>query len=415
MQRWREGLAAPLHRWRWLTALVLLGCALTGLLSGVGLSEWPEIGAAGFATKLYLSLGLFVFGGLDMGVPVGGPQFGRTLLWTAYFGAPLLTASALIETLMRAVARDRWHLRRLTDHLVIVGAGSLSLTYLRLLRRRHPRLPVVVLVDEIEVTRRQELEQAYGVRVVVGDPTHQFMLRQLRLRRARRVILLPDTDFQAFEAATKMLRLYPVLESRLVLHSHNLRFLRTMQTTSLGQRVIGFNCYHLAAAGLVRDYLLQHFRRTGSKDVVVLAGFGRFGQTILEELHAHAATEISTVALIDLDADRRVLVVQEQGLLPGDYRQVVVQGHVGHPEVWRRLAESVDLTHAHPTVILGTGSAEENLRAALWVKGRWPNALVFSRTNDVSAFATDVGAEHDIHAISITKLVEDNLPAEWLG
>jgi voltage-gated potassium channel Kch len=356
-----------------------------------------------------------VFGGLDVGFPVGGPLVGRVLLWLAYFGAPLLTASAAIETAMRVMRRDRWQLRRLSKHVVIVGAGTLTLTYLRVLRRRWPDVPVVVLVESIEITRRQELEQTFGVKVVVGDPTHEFMLRQLRLRRARRVVLLPDDNFLAFEAASKMLRLYPSLESRIVLHSHNLRFLRTMQSTALGRCCNYFNCYHLAASGLVRDYLLQHFQHTGVKDVVVLAGFGRFGQTILEELQNHAAGEFSTVGLIDLDVERRVLVVQEQGYLREDYRRVLVHGHVGHPEVWRKLAESVDLSRSEPTVILGTGSPEENLRAAMWVKRRWPNALVFARTNDVSMFATDVGAEHDINAISITKLVEDNIPQAWLG
>jgi Trk K+ transport system NAD-binding subunit len=363
----------------------------------------------------YYSLGLFVFGGLDVGFPVGGPLAGRVMLWVAYFGAPLLTVSAAIEAAMRVMRRDHWQLRRLSGHVVVVGAGALTLTYLRVLRRKWPDVTVVVLVEAIEVTRRQELEQTFNVRVVVGDPTHEFMLRQLRLRRARRVVLLPDDNFQAFEAASRMLRLYPVLEGHIVLHSHNLRFLRTMQESSLGTRCTGFNCYHLAASGLVRDYLLQHFHQTGVKDVVVLAGFGRFGQTILEELQNHAAGEFSTVGLIDLDAERRLLVVQEQGHLFEGYRRVLVQGHVGHPEVWRKMSEAVDLDHSEPTVILGTGSPEENLRAAMWVKQRWPNALVFARTNDVSVFATDVGREHDINSISITQLVEDNIPDGWLG
>lgn len=381
----------------------------------MSLSQRLDVGEAGSLITLYYSLGLFVFGGLDVGFPVGGPVVGRAGLWLAYFGAPLLTASAVIEAAMQVMRRDRWQLRRLSDHVVIVGAGSLTISYLRVLRRSWPGVPVVVLVESIETTRRQELEETFGVRVVVGDPTHEFMLRQLRLRRARRVVLLPDDNFQAFEAASKMLRLYPSLETRIVLHSHNLRFLRTMQETSLGRRCIGFNCYHLAASGLVRDHLLQHFHNTGAKDVVVLAGFGRFGQTILEELQDHAAGEVSTVGLIDLDAERRVLVAHEQGHLSEDYLRVVVQGNVGHPDVWRRMSESVDLTHSEPTVILGTGSPEENLRAAMWVKRQWPNALVFARTNDVSAFATDVGAEHDIKAISITRLVEENIPESWLA
>ena len=401
--------------WRWMAAVVFLAFGIVGLASGVSLSERPDVGESGLLVMIYYSLGLFVFCGLDVGFPVGGPAYGRLLLWVSYFGAPLLTAAAVVEAAMRVMRRDRWQLRRLSDHVVIVGAGALTLTYLRVLRRKRPNARVVVLVEYIEPTRRQELEQTFDVVVVVGDPTHDFMLRQLRLRRASRVVLLPEDNFLAFEAASKILQLYPSLESRIVLHSHNLRFLRTMQGTSLGRRCQGFNCYHLAAAGLVRDYLLQHFEHTGAKDVVVLAGFGRFGQTILEELQNHAAGEFGIVGLIDIDVERRVLVVQEQGYLGGDYRRVLVQGHVGHPEVWRRLAESVDMTYSEPTVILGTGSPEENLRAAMWVKRRWPNALVFARTNDVSVFATEVGAEHGIKAISITRLVEDNIPDAWLG
>ena len=401
--------------WRWLAALTLLAFAVVGLGSGVSLSEGPDLNSDGWLVIIYCALGLFVFGGLDVGFPQGGPGLARALLWLAYFGAPLLTASAVVEALMRVMAPDRWTLRRLRDHVVVVGAGSLTLTYLRVLRRHDHRVNVVVLVDAIEPTRRQELEMAFDVRVVVGDPTHEFMLRLLRLRRARRVVLLPDDNFQAFEAASKILARYPHLESRVLLHCHNLRFLRTMRETSVGRRCITFNCYHLAAAGLVRDRLITHFRETGAKDVVVLAGFGRFGQTILEELQTHAAGEISTVGLIDLDAERRVLVVQEQGVLMDGYRRIVVQGHVGHPEVWRRLGESVDLSQSRPTVILGTGWPEENLRAALWVKNRFPNALVFARTHDVSAFALDVGAEHDVRAISITELVEENIPEAWLA
>jgi voltage-gated potassium channel Kch len=413
-QRRVANLAPPVG-WRWAAALACLAGAFAGLASGVSLTERPDVGEAGPLTMAYYSLGLFVFAGLDIGFPTGGPVAAQALLWVAYFGAPLLTASAVIEAAMRMMRHDRWQLRRLSDHVVIVGAGTLTLSYLRVLRRKWPDVTVIVLVEGIEATRRQELEEQFDARVVVGDPTHEFMLRQLRLRRARRVVLLPDDNFQAFEAATMMLRLYPMLESRIVLHSHNLRFLRTMQATALGSRYITFNCYHLAAAGLVRDHLLQHFHQTRVKDVVVLAGFGRFGQTILEELQNHAAGEFSTVALLDLDVERRVLVVQEQGHLSDDYRRVLVQGHVGHPEVWRKLGESVDLGRSEPTVILGTGSSEENLRAALWVKRRWPNALVFSRTNDVSMFATDVAAEHGINSISITRLVEDSFPETWFA
>jgi hypothetical protein len=65
-------------------------------------------------------------------------------------------------------------------------------------------------------------------------------------------------------------------------------------------------------------------------------------------------------------------------------------------------------------VVLGTGTSATNLRTALWIKQKHPGALVFSRTKDVSRFAEEVGSEHDIKTFSITQLVEDNIPVEWL-
>ena len=82
--------------------------------------------------------------------------------------------------------------------------------------------------------------------------------------------------------------------------------------------------------------------------------------------------------------------------------------------LWQKLVSRVDLNQNEPTIILGTGSTEDNLRTALWIKRKYANALVFARTNDQSALAVEVGAEHDINCFSIKQLMEDNLPADWL-
>ena len=227
-------------------------------------------------------------------------------------------------------------------------------------------------------------------------------------------MFLGTNDFQAYEAASKVLRLFPRLRGRIVLHCHNLRFMRSMQDTSVAQLCITFNSYHLAARSLVDHKLREHFRQTTSLDVVVIAGFGRFGQTILEELEASAGQELASVALIDRDADRRVLVAEEQQRMTGTYTRIILQGDISHPEVWLKLSESVDLALDHPTIILGTGQAEENLRTALWIKRKYPNALVFARTDDISELALEIGREHGIEAFSIKQLVEDNLPRSWL-
>lgn len=359
-------------------------------------------------------MGLFVVGGLDLGTPVGGPVVPRTLLWIAYFCAPLLTASAVIDALLRVMAPDTWFLRRLSQHVIVAGTSDLTSVFLRVLRRRDPKVPVVVVDDGPDRNRDQELEQTFGVRVIPGDITHEYFLRELRPGRASRVMLLSGDSLQSFEAADVLLRLYPRLASRIVVHCPRLRFLRAMAETDVAKKCATFNAYHLAAAGLVRDRLIDHFRKTRARDAVVIAGFGRFGQSILEELQRLAEDEIDTVALIDIDAHRRVQVVEEQERMEAVAKREVLEGDISHPEVWRRLEARIDLASAEPTVILGTGRSEENLRVALWIKQRHPNAFVFARTNDASEFARHVAADHGIHSISITELVERNIPAEWL-
>ncbi len=400
---------------RWIMALAVMGAALLGFSLGVSLTERPEVVNASFLTKVYYSLGLFVVGGLDIGTPTGGPLIGRILLWSAYFGAPILTASAVIDTLARVLSPGHWQLRRISNHIVLMGGGGMTDSYLRVLRKHFPRKRVVVVQERIEFVRRQELEQTYDVAIVIGDLTHDFMLKALRLAHASKVVLMGEKDFHAYEAASKILAQFPHLANNIVLRCHNLRFMRTMNETDLARRLVVFNAYHLAAEGLVRERLITHFRKTKAPDAVVIAGFGRFGQSVLEELQSHAQDLLSVVALIDQDAHRRVQVAEEQQKIGGAYRKEILQGEISHPELWWRLEAVVDLDSAQPTVIFGTGDIEENLRAAIWLKQRHPNALVFARTDDASSLALEIGTERGINYFSLKQLIEDNIPAEWLS
>lgn len=401
--------------WRWLAAASLFLCGFIGLMAGTPLSERPDVVNSGFLTKAYYALGFFVVGGLDVGTPNGGPIWAQTLLWIAYFGAPLLTASAVIEAIFQVLSPSRWQLRNIKNHIIVFGSGRLTISYLRLLRRHSPNAKVVVVDAQFDPVREQELRLKYRARTIVGDLTHEFLLQNLRLKKARRVLLLGDNDFQAFEAASQILKLAPRLESRVVLHCDNLRFMRSLETTELASKCEVFNTYNLAATGFVRDSLVEHFVRTEAKDTVVIAGFGRFGQSVLEELQAIANDEIKEVTVVDRDADRRVLVVAEQAQLQYGFTQNVFEGDISHPEVWRQVTEVVSLGESQPTVVLGTGQEQENLRTALWIKDRFPNALVFARTNDISQFALEVGSEHDVNSLSITQLVEHNIPEHWLS
>jgi voltage-gated potassium channel Kch len=400
--------------WRWPLALSLFACAMYGLSSGVSLTERPNVVDGSLLVKAYYSLGLFVVGGLDIGLPTGGPLPGRILLWIAYFGSPLLAASAVMEALLIVISRERWQLQRIKNHIVVVGSGDLTTSFLRVLRQQPNHIPVIVVDHAIDSSREHELAENFDVVVITGDVTHEFTLKKLRLHRARRVMLLGDDDFVAFEAASKILRLYPQLASQIVLHGGSLRFLRAMQDTKIANQVTRFNSYNLAAKGLVNTVLIDHFKKTKYQDTVVIAGFGLFGQTILEELQKNARDEIDLVAIVDKQAHRRMQIVDEQQKERVFYERKVYQGDTSHPEVWRKLTGDIDLSRGEPVVIMGTGNPAINLRTALWIKQKYNNALIFVRTNDTSEFAQAVGEEHGVHCISITQLVEDNIPHDWL-
>ena len=399
--------------WRWIAVGLIFALGLTAFANGVALTARPEVTSAPVLERVYYILGLFVVGGLDLGTPVGGPVWAQAILWIAFFGAPLLTASAVVEAVLRVLNPQQWLLRNLHDHVVIFGSGELTISYLRMLRRQNRNCRVVVIDTEFDSIREQELQQKYGVATVLGDLTLGFLRNQLRLQHAKRVLLLGENDFQAFEAAARVLESAPNLKFRVVIHCQNLRFMRTLLQTSLGRHCVIFNRYNMAGMAFVRRNLKEQFARTEGLDNVIIAGFGRFGQSVVEQLRLTQGNELAHVVIIDQDAERRMMVVEEQQQLPSNYERSVMRGDVANPEVWRRVAAKVDLEQPNTVFILGTGSGRDNLRTALWLKQKYPNAHVFARSNGQSRFASSVADEKDITAFSINGLLEEMIPVRW--
>jgi voltage-gated potassium channel Kch len=400
--------------WRSLGALFFFVSAIIGFELGVSVSERPDVVDAGILTKAYYSLSLFVVGGVDLGTPVGGPWIGRALLWASYFGSPMLAIWTLVEAFLRAMAPQSWQLRRLKDHIIVVGDGELAISTLRALRSYNTKVQIVVVSPEHDQLLVDEFLQNFNAIVVCGDISHAFFLKKLRVERARKVLLLNDNSLRSYEVASSLINLVPGIDDKVIIHCANLRFMRAMENTSVAKRCQTFNTYHLAAAGLVRSHMLHYFRETHAKDVVILAGFGRFGQTILEELQRCAIDELDTVVIIDIDAHRRVLIADEQIEFSGQYHRELFEGDISHPEVWERVGREAKIDGDNTVFVLGTGREEENLRTSLWLRTKYPGAMIIARSSKESLFASEVGRENDIVNISITQLVEDNIPKSWI-
>lgn len=402
------------RNWRWLLAIVFLGSGWVGFLSGVGASE-RDLSNANPFTLLYYTMGLFILGGMDLGTPTGGPLWGRTLSWMAYFGAPLLTTSAIVEWLQVLVANPSRWLRKLRDHTVIVGINDLSRSVMDKIEAMDPDARLIVIERDIRKTVRQELEDRYGARCLSGDFTDEYFLRKLRIKRVKQVVLASENDFDNFETASKLLEINAGLGHRIILHSNRLRYLREMEHSDVVQQTHTFNSYHLAAQYMVRSVMMEHFRQTEQLDTVVLAGFGRFGQTVLEELQEIAMAELEAIAIIDIDAHRRVLVAEEQVEMHAGVEKHVFQGEIGHPEVWQQLEKCVDLSVGVPMVLMATGQDDENLRAGIWLSKRHPNAKVMVRSQRESHFADSVSQMTGIHTFSLQQVFQDSLPDDWFS
>lgn len=400
--------------WRWPTAVVLFMCAFWGLMMGVSLSERPDIVSSAPLTKAYYSLGLFVMGGLDLGTPQGGPLIGRWLLWVSYFGSPILAASTIIEAVVKTISPFKWRFRRFKNHIIVSGSGELTVSYLKEMREVSPKTPLLIIDNQIEPFREEEFKRRYNATVIKGDITRSYFLLKLSLKSAKKVVLLGDDNFQNYEAAHKILKLEPGLEKNIVIHCNSIRFMRSMADSHVAQKCINFNSYQLAASALVQHHLLIHFVETKPKDVVVIAGFGLFGQTILEELQRTAQKEIDTIAIIGVDAKRRIQVVDEQMQLHNFCRREVFEGNISHPEVWQQLREKVDLSNTQPIIILCTNSVEDNFRTSLWLKRKHTDSMIVARSYLPSKFAEDVSDQYGILNVSINKLVRENFPRDWL-
>ncbi len=398
--------------WRGLAFGLVYLAGLFGLLSGVQVSDRSLIGA-GLAAKAYYALGLFVLGGLDLGTPVAGPVVGQVLLWSAYFLAPLITASALIETAVRLVSPLALRVRPLARHVVLAGAGRLTLLYVRRLRERDGRRTIVVVEREPGRSFVNELRAVHRAVVVTGDVRSEQVLRGLRLERAHRVLLMTDDDFANLDAAARILRLAPELRGRVVVHVSDLGFMRETGDSSVGRACEIFNGHEAAARSLVRNHLLDRFHATPHRDLVVLAGFGRFGQTVLQQLQEHAGGSFGYVVIIDTDATRQARAFADQPGFTGGYERMVTDGDLLDPDIWQQVGELARARGHDPVVILGSGSDGTNLHAALMVRKRHPAAYVIVRSFGASPFTSEVAEDAGVHAFDLAELLGSGMPESW--
>ena len=400
-------------RWRVLPAVCTVALGLVGFSSGADVTMLENVSSHGFLAHLYYTLGLFIFGGMDLGVPSGEPVWGQAVLWVTYFVAPTITASAVIEAIVRAFGSAEMFGRRLNGHVVIVGCGRLTRSYLRKLRDSAPDTPVLVLGRPGEGAQLEELRARYNVYVLEGRATSRDVIRRLRLERAALVLVLGKQDLANFDAATRMLSMFPEVQSRLHVHVRDLVFARSIAGTDMPVLERVFNGDERAAQQLVENYLLEHFQRSTEKNGVVLAGFGQFGQTVLSELQRDAEGLFDRVVIVDTAARRHAADFREQVGFSDGYSLDAIDGDICYPEVWNSVSQHIDLKQGEPVIFIGSGDDQANIRVAVNMVRRFPNALVLARNEQQWSFAASLAQDTQIEIVNVVQLVGETMPGDW--
>ena len=398
--------------WRAAFLAIVLALGFYGFASGVEVSERPDLPNLGYAAKLYYAMSLFVFGGVDIGTPQGPTSPGLIALWLAYICAPLVTAGAVIDTATRLLNPLARRLRRLQDHVVVAGAGRLSLLYIKRLREVDPHVSIVVVERDANRAQINELERTYRAVVLIGDISSDEVLDGVAVGHTRRVMLLTGEDFANLDAASRLLTRLPWLRGKIVAHVADLGFLRAVPDEALTSGYDTFNSLEFAATHLVEHRLLDRFSATAHRDLVIFAGFGRFGQTVLHQLQLRASEAFGPIILVDLHADANALAFAESPGF-GDNPRHVIEGHLRHPAVWQRVDELVARYTGEPVIIVGTGDESTNLHTALDLRRRYPEAHITVRSFARSPFAKDVATRARLQPFELAELISSSMPAAW--
>ena len=328
--------------------VAVFACALIAFEIGVGTTERAAIPDAGLLTHLYYGVGLFVLGGMDLGMPSGGPLLGRILLWIAYFLGPLVTTTAVAEGFLRVVRPEYIRRRILREHVVLVGLDRVGLRYLEAVRAAHPERPVLVV--DTNANHRAVLLGRRDPNVMFqhGDASDPGLRSQLRLDHAKGVVLTVPDDLVNLEIAWDLAKDHPQLPVAAMVTDSGIRRGSGQLQNGGGPQL--FNVHRMVASHLYHSALHGHFHDTADQDTVVIAGFGRFGQTILEYLQDQAACELQRVIIVDTQAESHAERFEERAGFHRHGARNVVSGDMTRPSTWDTV-DAVSYTHlrAHET------------------------------------------------------------------
>jgi hypothetical protein len=398
--------------------LLTVALALGAFAAGVATNNYPDLHDRPLAW-IYFTASLFVFGGTDLGVPDTGPMIGRGALWAAYFLAPLITTSAVAETLLRLLSNRGNRQPELHDHVIIVGADYLAVSYLEAVREMDPGRPILLIAHtDDRPPGTVGPPDANGVSHLEGNVRNADTLRAAGASRASRAIAITSDDLVnlecawALRAANAELRIAAHVADLTLLRPVN-KLVRPKRGAAPGARPpLVFSTHRIASLHLYENCLQSHFQQTGYRDNLVIAGFGHLGQTMLELLAALASEDIARVVILDPAASRKYRQFAADVDL-GDLEVIAVDGRLDDPASWEAVDGQLGRASGPPVFLLSSHEPLTNFRAAMLLRGRSPGTRVFVRCFNRTAFAESLAAQLNVELLSVQDVLRDALKGHY--
>lgn len=337
------------------------------LLCGVGLIDFTLHLMAGLSPQLsfYEVIRTFLLDGeASLWDTPDVPVVLRESLWAFRFILPALAGGAILDLVSRMLPEPLRAPLWMYDHTIVVGAGRLGYRVaLELVQRGEP-VVVVNLNEEGDGLRR--LREQEGIFTLIGDAREVGMLERAGIQRAERIVAVTGSDVVNLSVCLLGLDTQKGGNLRAWAHVFDERLEDLPDHLDRGDELS-----RLGTFSLFRE-AAHHFGdrccRDGEWDGAVVAGYGRFGQAMVESLR-------------QMHGEDWPIVVIDRIAKPQDLDDVTyVRGDLLSPRTLERLKPHVDDAR-HILCVVCTDSDAANLAFALRLRKALPaeDLTVFTR------------------------------------
>ena len=330
--------------YRLLPSLLVFILALLAFNNGVYLEDKPNICTDPLFVQIYYIIGLFLLAGIDFGMPVGGTDFYRILLYISYFLAPLITVLAVIEAVLKTIGAD--YLKRpYKNHVVIIGASKEAISIIhswnapenmpyigvgfdrkwsnllcnnKLYRTIYIKYfkggfrdfgycqdtKLIVVEKDPNNTKLEyfrELSKHRKVDIIIGDVNHSSIINKLNIGQALDCILTTNSDILNINIALKLIDDYGVKKDRIITRVENndliIDLINSEEEEALNLRLTTTH------RKLANCFLYRYIQTFLFLENLVIFGFGTFGQNILESISR--SISFKNLIIIDPDAEQK--------------------------------------------------------------------------------------------------------------